>query len=60
MEDVDETPAGPEDGEEGYKGYAPTEGGAGPSEYAKSVMFVEKEEEESIALSGVPTPYINV
>ncbi|KAK4216168.1 hypothetical protein QBC37DRAFT_310792 [Rhypophila decipiens] len=46
MEDADETPAGPEDGEEGLKGYAPTEGGAGPSEYAKSVMFIEPDQDE--------------
>lgn len=46
MQDADETPAGPEDGEEGLKGYAATEGGAGPSEYAKSEMFIEPDQDE--------------
>ncbi|KAK3314934.1 hypothetical protein B0H66DRAFT_521133 [Apodospora peruviana] len=45
MEDAEpEHPAGPEDGEEGYAAYAPTEGGR--SEYPQSEMFVEPEEDE--------------
>jgi len=50
MEDANEE-ARPEDGEEGYAGYAPTE--AGPTEYAQSEMFIEpNEDEDAMALEA--------